>query len=315
MYIYLKIYISILQEEDYFDFKHTHQAISGNVPWAHVGQIGLRHDSQLSGSVRITGCVLIALTNDQNEWGPYDLSESARKLFPFEACNLSKRQVSQETLQILAKAWNRMYAWFLEDPCKYETPIPVQIRRGAQRIQSMDEAAWTITWTRFLETSTVNLQTTTLEEGPQGNEPDDGKITILGMSLKDSFQLLEGETTMIVKSYKPDIDNGLIHVAVCQPGHSVILGTFVLKEVRELTSILAVRKLESEGHTYHQTGNVSRHLKSLEMSKVMWAWITENQQSLQPPLTWISDPTLRILRLKITNPHQYFNIDFDPLED
>lgn len=297
VYIYMYLYIAfLLYKKNYFDVRHAHhQAISGNVPWAHVGPIGLWHDSQLCGSVKITGCALIALRNDKDEWEPYDVSESARKVFPFETGNLLKHQVPQEILQILAKSWNRMYAWFLEDPCKYETTIPVQIRRGAQRIQSMDEAAWILTWTRFVEKdSHVKLPTTTLKEQVVDIKPDDGKLTILGMSLKDAFQLLEGDATMIIKSYKPDIDfdNGssLIHVAACQPGHSVILGTFVLKEVCELKSAAAIRKLESEGNTYHKTSTISKHFTALEKSKPMWAWMIENQQSLQPPLTWITDP-------------------------
>ena len=96
-------------------------------------------------------CALIALRNDDKEWEPYDTSDAAKSVFPFTDENMAKHQVPFETLSLHAKSWTRMYAWFLEEPVKFNLTMPVQIKKGAQKIQPMDADQWSVYWTRFQE--------------------------------------------------------------------------------------------------------------------------------------------------------------------
>ena len=173
----------------------------GNCPWAFKGRVGLWHNSTLQGSVRIVGCALIALRNDNLEWEPYDVSDVAKGLFPFNPENIAKHQVPTETLTMLAKTWTRMYAWFLEEPLVFNPPVPVPIKKGAQKIQSMDEDTWYVVWEKF---QTAQKHGT---DGPEHSMPKlrslSGTLTVLGMGFKDAFQLLEGNSSILLKSYKP----------------------------------------------------------------------------------------------------------------
>ena len=252
---------------------------SGNMPWSFVGPIGLWHDSTVGGMVRITGCALIALRNDDSQWEPYDTSESARAMFPFNPENQWKHHVPTDTLHILAKSWTRMYAWFLEDPVKLEPCVKLHIRKGAQKIQNMDEDSWAVAWHDFEKIHAEKPQ-----PSPRCLPPT---LMVLGMGYKHAFQFLEGDANLLLKTYKPD-KLGLIHVAVTHGGTAFIVGSFVLTSIRVLRNISSLRKLESEGYHYDPLQG-GKQVKSLEASKEVQAWMIYKRQLLEPPLTWKTD--------------------------
>ena len=238
-------------------------------------------DSTLCGRVRISGCALIALRNDDMEWEPFDTSDTAAKMFPFNDENMMKHRVPRETLSVLAKNWSRMYAWFLEEPVKFAPEMPIDIKKGAQKIQSMDEDTWTVAWSKFNQDPDVSSSKTTRE----------GCMTVLGMGIKDAFQLLEGSATMMLKGYKPD-KLGEVYVSATNKGTAFLLGTFVLRKITSIKNMTALRKLEAEGYQYHPN-QCSRQVKQLEKQedgcKNVFAWIIEKQSILNPPLTWKTD--------------------------
>lgn len=231
----------------------------------------------------------MALKNDEDEWEPYDQSTTAQEVFPFNQSNLEKHHVPPHTLRLLAKSWNRIYAWHLADPVKLEPELPLHIKKGAQKIQTMDAETWAAEWSKFQQRA----------ELPQPSTSKTSEtMIVLGMGLKDAFALLEGSTTFLLKSYKPQIDsmankNDLVHVAVSRKGTTFIVGSIHLQEVRPLKSIADLRKLESEGHRYLRSsgGKQSHKLESGE-NKLMYAWLIDQKELLQPPLTWKSDPLI-----------------------
>ena len=248
----------------------------GNSPWAFKGEVGLWSESIVRGKVSITGCCLIALRNDDNEWEPFDTSEHALNVFPFKDDNLEKHRVPAETMAVLAKNWSRMYAWFLDKPVKFDPEIPVDIKKGVQKIQSMDADTWTVAWSKFQS------------EIPRSVPRKDGTLALLGMGIKDAFQLLEGESTMMLKSYKPE-KLGLIYVSCTNQGTAFLLGTFNLLEVRPVKTLTALRKLEQAGYRYHRN-QAFRQISRLEAedgdTRNIFAWLIEGQQVLHPPMTW-----------------------------
>ena len=61
-------------------------------PWKFRGDIGVRSNSMVHGIVRLTGCKLVAVKNEDSSWEPYDDSETAQALFPMADANLDKHQ-------------------------------------------------------------------------------------------------------------------------------------------------------------------------------------------------------------------------------
>ena len=229
--------------------------------------------------MRITGCALIALRNDDLEWEPYDTSEGARAMFPFNPENLCKHQVPVDTLHVLAKSWTRMYAWFLEDPVKLEPCVKLHIRKGAQKIQNMDADSWAVAWHEFEKNHGHH------EKAPARSLPP--TLMVLGMGYKHAFQLLEGGANLFLKTYKPE-KLGLVHVAVKHGGTAFIVGSFTITATRNLTNISALRKLESEGYHYDPVQS-GKQVKSLEAGKEVTAWMITKLALLEPPLTWKTD--------------------------
>ena len=157
------------------------------------------------------------------------------------------------------------------------------MKKGVQKIQSMDADMWAIAWQDFCQ------------EQPEKPLPAPGlpdSLTLLGMAVKDAFHLLEGDANMILKGYKPDIDApSLIHVTVMKGGTAFIVGSFLLRLVRKFTTMAQFRKIETEGDMIWRNLD-ARQQKQLEAgeSKTMYAWVIENKEVLHPPMTWKTEP-------------------------
>lgn len=257
---------------------------SGNQPWAFNGRVGLWHDSQVTGSVKIVKCSLIALRCDDSlEWEPFDTSETAASLFPFNPENAQKHGVPLETLRMLARSWSRIYAWFLEEPVRFSFSLPVAIRKGAQRLQNMDEDNWTIEWDKH-QRGSVRAQK------PNPTNPPSSSLAILGMGLREAFSFLEGDCDLLFKSYKPET-TGVVQIAVTNKMTAFLVGSFELTDVVQLNKLPDLRKLEAQGHQYSQSQN-AKHIQALESGKSVHAWIVQKKQTFQPPLTWKTEPRI-----------------------
>ena len=157
------------------------------------------------------------------------------------------------------------------------------MKKGVQKIQSMDADMWAIAWQDFCQ------------EQPEKPLPAPGlpdSLTLLGMAVKDAFHLLEGDANMILKGYKPDIDApSLIHVTVMNGGTAFIVGSFLLRLVRKFTTMAQFRKIETEGDMIWRNLD-ARQQKQLEAgeSKTMYAWVIENKEVLHPPMTLKTEP-------------------------
>lgn len=232
--------------------------------------------------MRIIGSSLVALRNDDMEWEPYDTSETAKVLFPFKAENMSKHQVPADTLHVLAKKWTRMYAWFLETPVKFSKEIPIQIKKGAQKIQSMDHDSWAVAWNHFQQE----------DPEPEPTRVKPTTLTMIGLAMKEAFQLLEGNATMLLKTYKPE-KSGEIHVAVASKGTAVIVGAIHVREFRALSNSSALQKLEKSGHSV--LPSQSRQIHQLKEGKAIYAWMIDKKEVLQPPLTWKYETGIRLV--------------------
>lgn len=251
-----------------------------NQPWSFKGKIGLWHDSTLCGEVAVTGCSLIALRSDDGEWESYDTSEQAQNLSPLRPENMLKHRVPAETLKVLAQGWNRMYAWFLEEPYRYEQGIPIKIRKGCQKIQNMDPETWSAVWKDF--------QMQKPDQKPDVRQHTLPKrLTVLSVNMRDANKILEGDLSLLLQSYKPD-KCGVAYLAFHQSGSAFLLGTVDIVQVQEIKSLPALRKLEREGYI-HGLEPTSRHMLALKEGKRLQAWIIKDQQHLNPPFTWKTD--------------------------
>ena len=235
--------------------------------------------------VRMTGCHLIALRAPTLEWEVFEASERAESVFPFSEESKAKHQVSTDALSVLAASWQRMYAWVLEDPIKFSEPVPVQIKKGVQKIQSMDADLWAIAWQSFCQQEPDKPLPAAATQAP-------GSLTLFGMPVKDAFHMLEGDANILLKGYKPDIDlPSLIHVAVMNGGTAFIVGSFMLCSVRKFNNKAQFKKIQQEGD------KIWRHLMARQVeqleggeSKSMYAWVIENKEVFHPPMAWKTEP-------------------------
>ena len=266
-----------------------------NAPWQHTGRIALWHDSHIAGTVDLVSCHLIALKNpDTGDWEPYDCSQAAQEWFPFHPQNMQKHCAGGPTLRDLAKTWNRMYAYVLTNPCRFITRIPLTVRKGCQKIQTMNEDSWRVCWNQFERANSNGSMETKEEEAPE-KIPTDQKgedvpktLFVLGMSMKEALSVLEGTTSILLRSYKPRIDSPCVHVAFTADGSACIIGKMQIVDMKTLTSVQQLRQLESEGYE-HNLPDTARPIKKLKEKSEVHAWILKDKILFHRPLTWKMD--------------------------
>ena len=178
-----------------------------------------------------------------------------------------------------------MYAWFVEEPVKFNRAVPVQIKNGAQKIQTMDSDQWVVYWSKFQEALGADIS------APAPAEVAQGQLSILGMGMKEAFQVLEGDASMLLKSYKPDkTAMNTIHVAVTNATTrtAFMVGSFKIRTIHALKTLKALTMLETAGEK-HQAPLSARQISRLKSGQITFAWLIEKQQVFQATLTWKND--------------------------
>ena len=253
-----------------------------NAAWHHIGDVGFWCDSQVCGKVTMTGCRLVALRSDTGEWEPFDSTDLATSLFPLSPENMKKHMVPLDQLNAMAKTWNRMYAFVFESPCKFSEPLPITVRKGAQKILKMDPDDWKAAWHKH------NAEESDGYPIPASGscQGDTQTITLCTMGMSDAFKLLESSTTLLLKSYNPaKIKSGRVHIAVTVPGTAFIVGSYELMDVKNLKNFKDLEKLEALGYR-HNLMSSSASLQALKQKRPTFAWVIDNKEFVQPPLTW-----------------------------
>lgn len=259
--------------------------------WQFTGKLALWSNSQVAGIVEMTGSRLVALKNMEGEWEPYDSSPEASGLFPFSEENLQKHCVPKTVLRDLARSWDRIYAWFFSNPVSFDSPMSVQIRKGCQKIQSMDEEAWRASWNRFhrggVDPPKKVVETTASDS-----------LAIFAMARKDAFQTLEGPCSVILRTYRPGANVSTVHVAFTIPGTAFVVGKFKLNNVVVIKDMKQIRRLHKDGYE-HNLPDSARQLKQIADGATMYAWLIQDKELLHPPLTWKLEtlPSLAMLVL------------------
>lgn len=257
-----------------------------NSPWQFTGLLGLWYDSKLYGTVKLTNCQLVALRGKSGEWEPYDCSPEAAAVFPLSREAFAKHQVAPQILKELAKAWNRMYAWELSDPCPFNESFPIQVKKGCQKIQSMQPEMWEALWASF------HVAQAPPPPPSQRCQSESGEMSVIGIGLKEAFDILEGDASLLIKTYNTKT-TGTLHVAVVMPKAKVanIVGKFNLVKVEPLEKMDDLRHLEKDGYKHNLTSK-SLPMEQLRSGKKMYAFIIDSKQLLEPPLTWPLEPLL-----------------------
>lgn len=228
-------------------------------------------------------CQLVALRGKSGEWEPYDCSPEAAAVFPLSREALEKHQVAPQVLRELAKAWSRIYAWEFSDPCPFNASFPIQVKKGCQKIQSMQPEMWETLWASFRVAQAPP---------PPLSQSESGEMSVIGIGLKEAFEILEGDASLLIKTYNTKAI-GTIHVAVVMPKAKVatIVGKFNLVKVEPLEKMDDLRLLEKDGYTHNLTTS-SLPMEQLRSGKKMYAFIIDSKQLLEPPLTWPLEPLL-----------------------
>eukprot|EP00435_Cladocopium_sp_Y103_P075265 s374_g55.t1 len=254
-----------------------------NAAWQHTGDVGLWCDSKVWGKVTMTGCRLVALRNDDGEWEPFDSTDLAASLFPLSNENMEKHRVPFEQLNAMAKTWNRIYAYTFESPVKFSKPISIHVRKGARRILNMDPDDWRTAWHKQ-----ESKEPDDDEDGPipisHTDAGDQKTIILCTMGMSDAFKLLESTTTLLLKSYNP-VSTGRVHIAVTVPGTAFVVGSYELLEVKPLKNMKELEFLETAGWRHNLISSAAA-LQSLREKRPTFAWLIDNKEFEQPPLTW-----------------------------
>lgn len=253
-----------------------------NAAWQHIGDVGFWCESQVCGKVTMTGCRLVALRNDDGEWEPFDSTDLATSVFPLSPENMKKHMVPLEQLHAMAKTWSRIYAYMFESPCKFSKPLPITVRKGAQKILKMEPDDWKLAWHKH------NAEEPGEHPIPASHvcEFDPKSIVLYTMGMSDAFKLLESTTTLLLKSYSPSqIKTGRVHIAVTVPGTAFVVGSYELMDVKPLKNMKDLEKLEALGYRHNLLSSAAA-LQSLKQKRQSFAWLIDNKEFEQPPLTW-----------------------------
>ncbi|CAK8990851.1 unnamed protein product [Durusdinium trenchii] len=246
-----------------------------NSPWRFRGEVGIWSNSKVHGLVSVVGCFLVALKGDDGRWEPFDDSQAAADVFVMADKSIEKHQVPMENLLLLARKWERIYAYVLENPRSFTRPLPIKIKQGAQFVQNMDAEQWSAA----LETKGT--------ENPAETEEQQPDLRVLGVCRREAFRILDDDVGLLVKTYK--IQTGSLHVAIFEHGAAIIVGQLQICEVQELKTLKALRKLEADGykHLLDENSRTFQPLRNKE--KALYGWMIQSKEAVNPPLVWKAD--------------------------
>lgn len=250
-----------------------------STPWKFRGDVGVWSDSQVHGVVTIVGCKLVALKSHDGTWEPYDDSPEAADSFVLADHNIGMHQVPMDNLLLLAKKWERIYAYTLSNPRPFSQPVPVKIKLGAQFVQNMDKDQWTYALQKQEESPISNIQ------------PNDTEMRVWSMSRQEAFRILDTDVNLLVRTQKTK-KPGIIYIAIHQHYAACIVGKIWVSGFHELRSMKAVRKLQETGyqHFLDESSKLFHPLRAgLGEGKALYGWTIEEKELIQPPLIWRSD--------------------------